>query len=213
MRAGYSYNGDVKNMNLGISGGVVASKYGVLLSQPLQGTNALVVVDNAKGVQVQNSMSAITNSAGVALVSGLQPYRTNTITLNNGTIPEDIEIESTIINNIIPTKGALILANFTTEAGYKLLLNVKNEAGEDLPFGAQASIDQGKPAIVSNFGQLYMLSHQKHGNIQVQWTRDSRKESCEISFDLEKSKVVNGLYMMPVVCKDNTQSIVLKSGT
>lgn len=213
MRAGYSYNGDVKNINLGISGGVVASKYGVLFSQPLQGTNALVVVDHAKGVQVQNSMSAITNSAGVALVSGLQPYRTNTITLNNGTIPEDIEIESTIINNIIPTKGALILANFTTEAGYKLLLNVKNEAGEDLPFGAQASIDQSKPAIVSNFGQLYMLSHQKQGNIQVQWTRDSRKESCEISFDLEKAKVVNGLYMMPVVCKDNTQSIVLKNGT
>lgn len=213
MRAGYSYNGDLKNTNLGISGGVVASKYGLLFSQPLQGTNALVVVDNAKGVQVQNSISAITNNAGVALVSGLQPYRANTITLNNGTIPEDIEIENTVINNIMPTQGALILANFTTEVGYKLLLKVTDEAGREVPFGAQASVNQGRPAIISNFGQLYMLTHQKKGNIQVQWTRDAHKESCEISFDLEKAKVVNGLYMMPVVCRDNTQSIVLNSGT
>ncbi len=210
MRAGYSYSGDLKNTSLGMSGGIVASKYGLLFSQPLQGTNALVVVDQAPGVHVQNSKSTATNHSGIALVSGLQPYRANTIMLNSQTIPANIEIENPIISNIVPTQGALILANFRTESGYKLLLNLKDENGAEIPFGAQASIGKSKPAMVSNFGQLYLLSHQKQGNISLKWKQNEQENSCVIDFNIAEMTMVNGLYMMPATCKYNPQNMAMK---
>lgn len=211
MNAGYSYSGNMKSLNFGMSGGIIASKYGVLLSQPIYGASALVIVDDTKGIQVQNSSSAITNDAGVALVTGLQAYRSNTIALNNSTIPDDVEIDNTIINNIVPTKDALILANFSREKGYKLLLNIKDEIGDDIPFGAQARIENGKPTTISNFGQLYMLSNQKQGNITVQWTQGEQPAACDLSFDIAQMKFISGLYMMPVICKSATKLIEMKA--
>ena len=196
----YNYSENMQNLNLGLSGAVIATQYGVLMTQPIYGTNALVRVDQAAGVSVVNSTAAVTNSSGLALVTGLQPYRENSISIDPKTIPDDIELESTVLNRIIPTQGALTLANFKAQKGYKLLFNLKDLQGEYIPFGAQASINQGAIAWVSNFGQLFILSHAPQEKIQVEWVKDGIQQSCELAFDLQGLQPINGLYMDEKQC-------------
>lgn len=200
INAGYTYTDDLRSLNLGLSGSIIATQYGVLISQPVYGTNALVVIDKAKDVSIINSTASVTNSSGLTLVTGLQPYTENTISIDPKSIPEDVELESTILNHITPTQGALILANFKAQKGYKLLLTLTDSQGYNIPFGAQAAIDNGGTALVSNFGQLFILSHKPSGNINIHWTKNRIKQTCNVEFDIKKINSINGLYINEKKC-------------
>lgn len=200
LNGAYNYSENAQNLNLGLSGAVIATQYGVLMTQPIYGTNALVRVDQAAGVSVVNSTAAVTNASGLALVTGLQPYRENSISIDPKSIPDDIELESTVLNRIIPTQGALALANFKAQKGYKLLFKLKDRQGEDIPFGAQASINDGAIAWVSNFGQLFILSQTPQAEIQLDWIKNGVKQACFVAFDLQKQQPVNGLYIDEKQC-------------
>ncbi|TCM65165.1 pili synthesis usher PapC-like protein [Acinetobacter calcoaceticus] len=200
LNAGYAYSDQNSSLNYAVSGAVVASKYGVVLSQPLQGTHALVLTEDSPGIEVINNASAKTNKSGLTVVSGLSPYRKNNLALNTQTIPDDAEIEESILNNIIPTKGALVLADFKSNKGYKLLINLKTPHIQ-IPMGAIANMENGTTAIVSNFNQLYIISKTHRGLINVQWRSNRQDQSCDVNFDATQIKAINGLYIMDVECR------------
>lgn len=202
--AGYSYrSNDQQNFNANIAGSLIATQYGALLSKPLQGTNALIVTKKVGGIKAINSSTATTNKTGLAIYPGLSPYRKNQIALDTQSIPENAEIDETIISQIIPTKGALILADFKARQGYKLLLTLENN-GQDIPMGAKATLGENNTAMVASFNQVYLLANQETGSINVDWVADNQEKNCVAQFDLTKTEAVNGLYLIKAACVGNT---------
>lgn len=162
VNSGYSYTKNNKNINYGLSGSILVSNEGIVLSQPLQETNALIKVNDAQGVEIINSQSSITNSSGLTVFSGLSPYRKNTISLNMQTIPDDIDIDNNIVSNVIPTRGAIILADFKATKGYKLFITINNH-GNYIPVGAEARLENGEKFSIANFNKLYLTTENDIG--------------------------------------------------
>lgn len=199
--AGYSYRANSQQQfNANINGSFVATQYGALFSQPLQATNALVLAKDVAGLQVNNNQATKTNRAGLAVIPGLSPYRINQISLDTKSIPENAEIEETIMNRIIPTRGALVLADFKAKHGYKMLMTLQNDQLGDIPMGAKVSSSTGQTAMVANFNQAYILTSQAKGELKVDWVRNNQAQSCTASFDLNNIQPVNGLYILKSNC-------------
>ncbi|WP_368884716.1 fimbria/pilus outer membrane usher protein [Providencia vermicola] len=201
VNAGYAYNDNNKNFNYGISGSLVGTQYGMVLAPSMQDTSALILTKDAAGVGVINGHSVETNSSGLAVVPGIAPYRKNTLAIDTKTIPEDTEIENNIINNVIPTKGALILADFEAKKGYKLLFKLQLPMNKELPVGAKAVTEDDATHLVSNFNTLYLVADKPKGQIKVNWTNDGVNESCTVNYNIEKAIPTNGLYMLNSECR------------
>lgn len=201
LNAGYSYNGrDQQRLNTNIAGSFLATQYGALFSQPLQATNALILTKDVKGLQINNSYATRTNKVGLAVLPGLSPYRRNQIALDTQSIPEDAEIEETIMSRIIPTRGALVLADFKAKHGYKILMTLENEQLGDIPMGAKVRLAGGQTALVASFNQTYVLTDQPKGQVHVDWVSSNQTTSCIAQFDLADMQPVNGLYLVKSNC-------------
>ncbi|WP_336193612.1 fimbria/pilus outer membrane usher protein [Providencia stuartii] len=201
MNAGYAYSEHSKNLNYGISGAFVGTQYGVVLAPSMQETSALILTKGAQGVGVINGQSVETNSSGLAIVPGIAPYRKNTLAIDTKTLPEDTEIENNIINNVIPTKGALILADFEAKKGYKILFKLKHSTYKELPVGAKAIEEDGATHLVSNFNTLYLVTEKPTGKIKINWKNEGVYESCSMDYNVEHNLSNNGLYLINSDCR------------
>ncbi|MEM8105430.1 fimbria/pilus outer membrane usher protein [Morganella morganii] len=201
VNAGYSYSKNNKNLSYGMNGSLLATQYGVVTAPALQNTNALVLTKDTAGVGIINGQSAQTNNSGLAVVSGMTPYRKNNIVIDTQTIPGDTEIENNIINDIVPTKGALILADFNVKKGYKLLITLKTPDNKEIPLGAKATMGGDTEYLVSNFNTLYFIADKEKGDIRVTWKQDGNMQQCIIRHDITGTLPTNGIYITKLNCQ------------
>lgn len=200
INAAYSYaSRGANNLSYGMSGAVTVTEYGPVLSQQLHGSNALIVAPDADGVRIKNDPHSTTDGAGMAIVSGLSLYRNNTITLDTATLPENVELDSTVVTNLFPTNGALLLSRFKTQTGYKILFVIKNQ---EIPSGAQARLEGSEQRFTaSNFNQLYAIAPQPSGSVTISWSGPQNSgHACRIDFDLQDQAASNGLYLVDAEC-------------
>ncbi len=201
VNAGYSYSKDRQNLNYGISGAFVATQYGAVLTPSLQQTNALILTKDTAGVEVINGQSVKTNGSGLAVISGMSAYQKNSISIDTKSIPADTEISNNIMSNIIPTKGALILADFDAKKGFKFLLTLETPDKRVIPMGAQADLGQTEKQLVANFNQLYFVADKPQGDIQVSWKADGKTYNCHANYNAKNESPTNGLYILTAECK------------
>ena len=58
--------------------------------------------------------------------------------------------------DVVPTRGAVVLAPFETSVGYRLMLTLKGRDGRALPFGSRIENEAGQEVgIVGPEGQAY----------------------------------------------------------
>ncbi len=186
---GYNYGQDSQQINYGLQGGIVAHPYGVTLSQPLGDTAVLVRAPDAGGVSVENNTGVSTDWRGYAIVPYASTYRKNRIALDTQTMGSDIDIDNNT-QTVVPTSGALVLANFHTRVGSRVLLTLLYQ-GRPVPFGATAALhqpDENVPntGIVDQSGQVYLSGAPQKGLVQVSWGR-SEKAHCQASFTLPEA--------------------------
>ncbi|MBV6694002.1 fimbria/pilus outer membrane usher protein [Serratia quinivorans] len=184
--AGYNYNDGSRQMNYGLQGGIVVHPYGVTLSQQLGETVALVRAPGADNLKVENNTGVYTDWRGYAVVPYTSTYRKNRIALDTQSMGDDVDIE-TNTQTVIPTKGAIVLANFTTRVGSRVLFTLHYQ-DKPLPFGATVSLVQADPAtpnagIVGDSGQAYLSGVPQQGQLQAQWG-EAADQQCQVSFTL-----------------------------
>lgn len=201
VNAGYSYSKNRQNLNYGLSGALVATQYGAVLTPSLQQTNALILTKDTANIEVINGQSVKTNSRGLAIISGMSPYQKNNISIDTKSIPADTEISNNIISNMIPTKGALILADFDAKKGFKFLLTLETPNNSVIPMGAQADIGQTEKQWVSNFNQLYFVADKPQGDIQVSCKSEGKIYHCHAMYNTNNEISNNGLYILTAECK------------
>ncbi|HJH19379.1 MAG TPA: fimbrial biogenesis outer membrane usher protein [Pseudomonas lactis] len=185
-KAGFNYDRTSQQVNYGVEGGVVVHPYGVTFSQQQGETMALVRAPGASDVKVQNNTGVSTDWRGYAVVPYISTYRKNRIALDSQTLPDDIDLQ-TNTKTVIPTKGAIVLADFQTRVGSRVLLTL-TYLGKPVPFGASATVVENtttspNTGIVGLEGELYLSGVPEKGELQVQWGEDAIQQ-CKVNFNL-----------------------------
>lgn len=203
MQAGYNYTRDSRQLNYGLQGGIVAHPYGVTFSQQQGETMALVRAPGATGTRVQNNTGVRTDWRGYAVVPYVSTYRKNRIALETETLAEGVDID-TNTQMVTPTQGALVLADFQTRLGKRVLMTLSYQ-GKPVPFGAIAELQQESGAqensgIVGPEGQLYLSGVPEQGQMQVKWG-NAASQRCRADFRLPSMETDSTVLSVNAVCR------------
>ncbi|MDM3320782.1 fimbrial biogenesis outer membrane usher protein [Citrobacter sp. Ce006] len=171
--ANYSYQQDSKQWGYSAQGSVVAHSQGITLGQSIQDAFAVVHIADGDNVKIQNSQGVYTDRWGNAIVPTLTNYRRNTITVNTQG-RDDLDIQDASLD-VIPTKGAVVAADFTARAGKRALLTLRFGQGV-VPFGAVLSMD-GATSIVGDAGEVYVTGLKGTQRVTAQWG-DTAQQRC-----------------------------------
>jgi outer membrane usher protein len=188
--AGYGYDKNSERLNYGISGGVLAHADGVTLAQPFGETLALVKAPGAKGVGIANESGVRTDFRGYTVVSNISPYRKNDITLDPEQTPDEVELALTS-KTVIPTRGAVVRAEYIASVGMRVLLTLNRPDGKFVPFGAMATpVDNTtnqQGFIVGDSGQVYLTGLSERIDMLVKWG-ETPADSCRVKSNLPAAK-------------------------
>lgn len=179
---GYNYTPHNQQINYGARGGIVIHSEGVNLTQPLGDTMALVKANGAADIKVANSTGIYTNKNGYAVIPYSSPYQRNRIHLDTANLGDNVDI-LTDTKVVVPTRGALVFANFPTRVGRKLLISLQDT---EIPFGAEASVmndDIKTTGIVDNKQQVYLSGVPMKGTVTVKW----HDGQCEAPFKIDQN--------------------------
>lgn len=165
------------------------------LGQPFGETLALVKAPGASGVGVNNQTGVRTDWRGYAVVPYTSPYRKNTLTLDTSTMPDDVDLELTT-QTVVPTRGAVVRANYATSVGNRVLMTVRRANSQPVPFGALVSIPGAAASeqafIVGDGGQVYLTGLESNGALNVKWGSGAQ-ERCQVQYALPSGKTLTGV--------------------
>jgi outer membrane usher protein len=201
---GYDHSRTGDNASLGLSGGIVATQYGVTLSQPLGDTIALLRIPGAPNVEPEGYDSVHTDSRGYAVMPAVSPYHKNTLNLKTDTLGENADVEQSGVT-VVPTSGAVVLADYKTHIGYRVLFSVRYQ-GAPVPFGAQAEVVElkkstaGDQGMVADNGLAYLSGVPERGTLRVNWSQDGEQHQCQTPFKLGAAHMAPGVATLTVEC-------------
>ncbi|MBB2284975.1 fimbria/pilus outer membrane usher protein [Escherichia coli] len=201
-RVGYNYsdNGSQQQLNYALSGSLVAHSHGITLGQSLGETNVLIAAPGAENTRVANSTGLKTDWRGYTVVPYATSYRENRIALDAASLKRNVDLENAVVN-VVPTKGALVLAEFNAHAGARVLMKTSKQ-GIPLRFGAIATLDgiQTNSGIIDDDGSLYMSGLPAQGAITVRWG-EAPDQICHISYQLTEQQINSAITRMDAICR------------
>ncbi|EGI6491765.1 fimbrial biogenesis outer membrane usher protein [Salmonella enterica subsp. enterica serovar Hvittingfoss] len=199
----YTYNKKLRQMGLNTQGNILLTKDGGLVFSQKQGdTLALVSMPGVSGAKVGYWAGVKTDLRGYTTTGYLQPYKNNKIYINPLSLPSDVSLFETE-TNVVPTKGAVVLANFKGRVGGKTLVYIKLPDGRPAPFGSIVTMngDSHESSIVGEGGSVYLtgVPYKKISTISVRWGRD-KNQQCKAKFSIPEHKTVSGIYKINTLC-------------
>ena len=199
VNGGYNYSQGYQQATYGLSGGIVAHRNGLTLSQPLGDTNVLVAAPGADDVDVLNNTGVKTDWRGYAVVPYATTYRENRIALDTTSFNNHTDVEDPV-TSVVPTQGALVRANFTARTGVRALLTLQHN-GKYLPFGSFVSTADGKnTGIVGDNGVLYMSGMPLSGTLKTQWG-STAAEQCSVNYALPEDAINKAINYATLNCR------------
>ncbi|MBG6027411.1 fimbrial biogenesis usher protein [Proteus columbae] len=198
---GYNYSNDWHELNYSLNGGIVAHSGGITLSQPLGDTNILIKANNANNIKVDNANGVLTNNQGYAILPYASTYKNNRVSLDVNSLGENVELENSILN-VVPTKGALVQAEFKTNIGYRAMVTLTKQGGSAIPFGAIV-VDEARSAsgIVGDDGRVFISGLAPVGKLKAKWGQTEDKQ-CLFNYKIdETSSKEKGIYFISSTCQ------------
>lgn len=136
---------------------------------------------------VQNGNNVHTDWRGYAVVPSLTAYRKNVITLDTESMADDTDVDQQG-QTVIPGGGAVVMANYQTHIGNRVLFTLRNAEGP-LPFGASARLveeeESGNPpgGMVADGGSVSQRCA-AGGNPGGELIVNNQSQSCTLHFHL-----------------------------
>lgn len=204
LTAGYYASTDnSQQLTYGISGGIVAHPQGVTLSQPLGSQFAIVSANDASGVRFQNQRGIQTDWQGNAVIPSLTPYQENNIRIDTASLPENVDSSDTSVT-VIPSRNAAVMARFDAHTGYRMLITLKRQNGQLVPFGAIATSDTPVlSGIVDDTGTVYLAGTGETAKLTVKWG-NSTEQRCSASItqpSTQQNESPNGIRSVSALCQ------------
>lgn len=204
LTGGYAYDANVNRLNYGVQGGVLIHSGGITFSQPYNDTIVLVNTSGAEGVPLNNQAGIKTDNKGFAVVPYASPYRKNSISLSTENLENsDVDLEDTS-KNVIPTRGAVVVAKYNASLGYRALITLSRPQGRSIPFGATvtnsaADIEKRHSSIVGDEQKVYVTGLETSGTLLVVWGR-ANDEHCSVNYHLPNKKSESGVEILHEQC-------------
>jgi len=184
---GHSQGRRYGQSTFGVAGGVLFHGEGITLSQPLGETVALVQAPMAQGVGFESQAGVSTDSAGNAVIPNLTPYRLNRLALRTGDLGDTVEVKNAAIE-LVPTRGAVVVAKFETSVGFRLLMVLTDRKGRALPLGSKIENEAGQEVgIVGPDGQSFVTGAGNSGRLTVRWGL-GQADRCIVPYSLPDEK-------------------------
>ncbi|EJD6672740.1 TPA: fimbrial biogenesis usher protein [Providencia rettgeri] len=200
VNVGYAYGKHWQQVNYGVSGGLLLHEDGLTLSQPLGDTSVLVKVPDVSGIEVLNSVGVKTDWRGYAVVPNATAYRNNRIALNVNSFSDNVEVDDNI-TNVVPTKGAIVMADFKASIGYRALITITQRNGNKVPFGAMVTDQRQKGnGIVGEDGEVFMSGLADSGILTVSWGK-REDQQCTVDYQLPVGYETNKMNYATAQCK------------
>lgn len=178
--AGYNYDKYSRQLNFGLQGGVFVHPDGITFSQMPGETMALVRIPGVNDAKIQNHLGVFTDAQGYAVVPYLSAYRSNRIAVDPLSLQDNMDLDETT-QEVVPTRGALVLASFSGRIGMRALFTLTHN-GAQVPFGALVSVvDQDNDGMVGDWGQVYLAGLPATGTLEVSW---GYGRQCQAQFNL-----------------------------
>lgn len=200
---GYSHDRYNDRLNYGAAGGIVATQYGVTLSQSLGDTIGLIRAEGAPQVQIEGATNVHTDFRGYAVMPTLSAYHKNTLSLDTETLADEVDLEQNS-QTVIPTSGAVVLANYHAHVGVRTLITLTYQ-GRPLPFGANAFVTGANEAasstgIVGDGGQVYLSGVPLHGVLHASWRLQGQAIRCSAPITLPAATEFSPVRLLAAKC-------------
>jgi len=114
----------------------------------------LVKAPGAKDAKVENQTGVRTDWRGYAVLPYATEYRENRVALDTNTLADNVDLDNAVAN-VVPTRGAIVRAEFKARVGIKLLMTLTHN-NKPLLFGAMVTSESSQSSgIVADNGQVY----------------------------------------------------------
>ena len=116
-------------------------------------------------------------------------------------MPDNVELELTT-RTVIPTRGAIVRADYVANVGDRALITIKKTNGKYLPFGAQINVQgmNNRASIVGEDGQVYLSGLEGKGVLHADWGNKPGQQ-CDAHYSLTDKTNESGLYILDAVCQ------------
>lgn len=187
VRAGVSSNNDNYSTFASGSGSLVMMGGGLFPSRQINNSFAVVSTDGIADVPVllQNNRIGTTNKRGLLLVTPLNAYQANKVSIDPMDLPADLRIEEVSVE-ATPTDraGTLVAFNITPARSASVILIDGDR--QPIPLGSQVKLShkKGAPSAVVGFdGEVYLEALEEHNVLEVVTPSN---DVCTASFDYHK---------------------------
>ncbi|MFU2316552.1 fimbria/pilus outer membrane usher protein [Rahnella sp. PCH160] len=199
MNASVSAGQSSRQYSAGIAGGVVAYSQGVVLSQQLGDTIAIIETPDAKGISVEGQPGVSTNRWGRAVVPSISPYRDNALSLDTRHADDNVELAESG-NNVIPTHGAVVVRRFQTKVGRRAIVMLSLPDGKPAPFGATVMQGQEQVGMVADNGLLYLNGVLADGDTALHVTLENNA-TCQFILPVPRGSSEPWYQQINAVCR------------
>ena len=157
-----------RQINANMSGTALLSEYGLAYSALNTGASRILIDSGVPDVTIYGSNHEKTNIFGLALVNGVTPYQKSHNTIDFKSLPEDIEVLSSI-QSMVLTEGAIGYQKIRARRGQNFLALLNSE--NNIPFGATVFDDELKQeiGIVGRNSTAYVVGININSKISVLW--------------------------------------------
>ncbi|WP_408760466.1 fimbria/pilus outer membrane usher protein [Aeromonas bivalvium] len=196
---GISYGQNSTRLNYGLSGGAIVHEDGVTLGPELGHTNILIKAPGAASAEIESAMGVKTDDEGFAIQSYAADFRENRVALRVDSLSTDVEVSEPVVQ-VVPTRGAVVRAEFKAAVGYRAVVTLLREQREPIPFGAMAKLQDGdSEGIVAERGILFLSGLPEAGVIDVRWGEQNHQR-CRAEYRVEGQSAAD-LIMLRSLCR------------
>ena len=160
-----------QNLRLGMLGGFVVADGRAFATRRVEDSFAIVEVPGYAdvGVGFQGTTLTRTNADGIALLSRLLPFQSNSVRLNPSELPISAELDS-IEQEAVPALRGAVKITFPVRSGRGALIRIVLD--DDLPAPAGADIELAgdkKEFFVARRGETFVTGLQTDNVIRLKW--------------------------------------------
>lgn len=186
-QAGISSNDGRYSSYASAAGALVKMGGGLFAARQINSGFAVVSTNGIADVPVllQNNLIGTTNSRGLLMISPLNAYQDNKISIDALGLPADLRIDQVNVN-ATPTDRAGTLVNFNITPVRSASIILVDSDNQPLPLGSQVRQLTNKevPSTVVGFdGEVYLDTLDEHNVLEVTTPSD---EICTVGFDYTK---------------------------
>ncbi|WXL24213.1 fimbria/pilus outer membrane usher protein [Ectopseudomonas mendocina] len=179
-----------RSVTASVNSSVVLTSHGVM--SHANGSNGdtrlLASTDGVEGVAFAGL--ARTNSKGHVVVDGIPSFQAYEARVNVNELPLNVDVANPI-QRMTLTEGAIGHASFAAGRGYNAFIEVLQEGGDFVPFGAsvQDAVTNREVGIVGEQGVTYLLGVKAGADLIVRW---GDGQNCKLA-ELPESEIVTNV--------------------